>query len=150
MVGREVERVEVVVRRLDLAAVDDLVAESEEDVLHLAPDLGDQVQVAALLSLARQCDVHDLVGEPPVEVGALQLGLALGHRVLEALAQGVEDAAGLRVANLAERLLQLALPAEVADAGLIEVGKGRSARNRASRLAFHGLGVHRRSVSSGP
>ena len=47
VVGREVERVEVVVGRLDLAAVDDLVAEPEEDVLHLAADLGDQVQVAA-------------------------------------------------------------------------------------------------------
>ncbi len=47
MPEREVERVEVVARRLDLAAVDDRVAESEEDVLDLAPDLGDQVEVAA-------------------------------------------------------------------------------------------------------
>jgi hypothetical protein len=34
-----VERVEVVPDRLDLAAVDDLVAESEKDVLDLADDL---------------------------------------------------------------------------------------------------------------
>ena len=150
VVGREVERVEVVVRRLDLAAVDDLVAEPEEDVLHLAPDLGDQVQVASLPSLARQRDVRDFLGQAPVEVGALQLGLALGHRVLEGLAQIVEDAAGLGVPDLTERLLQLALPAEVADARVVQLVEGRSARNRASRLGFHGLRVHRRSVSSGP
>ena len=45
--AREVERVEVVVRRLHLAAVDDLVAEPEEDVLDLAADLRDQVEMAA-------------------------------------------------------------------------------------------------------
>ena len=45
--GREVERVEVVARRLDLAAVDDRVAEAEEDVLHLAPDLSDEMELPA-------------------------------------------------------------------------------------------------------
>ena len=44
MTRREVEPVEVVVRRLDLAAVDDPVAEPEEDVLDLAADLRDQVE----------------------------------------------------------------------------------------------------------
>ena len=44
---REVQALEVVVRRLDLAPVDDLVAEAEEDVLDLAADLRDQVQMAA-------------------------------------------------------------------------------------------------------
>ncbi len=43
VVGREVEGVEVVARRLDLATVHDLVAEAEEDVLDLAPDLRDEV-----------------------------------------------------------------------------------------------------------
>ena len=47
MPGREVERVEVVARRLDLAAVHDRVAEPEEDVLDLAPDLRDEVELAA-------------------------------------------------------------------------------------------------------
>ena len=50
---REVERVEVVARRLDLAAVDDPVAEPEEDVLDLAPDLRDQVQAAAGVAARR-------------------------------------------------------------------------------------------------
>jgi hypothetical protein len=44
---REVEGVEVVPRRLDLPPVDDRVAEPEEDVLDLAPDLGDEVKLAA-------------------------------------------------------------------------------------------------------
>ncbi len=47
MARREVERVEVVVRRLDLAAVDDRVPEPEEDVLDLAPDLRDEVEMPA-------------------------------------------------------------------------------------------------------
>ena len=45
--GGVFELVEVVVGRLDLGVVEDLVAEPEEDVLDLAADLGDQVQVAA-------------------------------------------------------------------------------------------------------
>ena len=53
MAGREVERVEVVARRLDLAAVDDAVAEAEEDVLDLAADLRDQVQPAARVARRR-------------------------------------------------------------------------------------------------
>ena len=53
MAGREVERVEVVARRLDLAAVDDPVAEPEEDVLDLTPDLRDQVQAAPRVAARR-------------------------------------------------------------------------------------------------
>ena len=53
MARREVEPVEVVVRRLDLAAVDDAVAEPEEDVLDLAADLGDQVEPAARVAADR-------------------------------------------------------------------------------------------------
>ena len=53
MTRREVERVEVVTRRLDLAPVDDRVAEPEEDVLELAPDLRDEVEVAAQDRLPR-------------------------------------------------------------------------------------------------
>ena len=43
---RVVERVEVVVDGLDLGALGDVEAEPDEDVLDLAPGLGDQVQVA--------------------------------------------------------------------------------------------------------
>ena len=57
MPRREVQALEVVVRRLDLASVDDLVAEAEEHVLDLAADLRDQVQMPALSAAARQGDV---------------------------------------------------------------------------------------------
>ena len=52
------------------------------------------------------------------------------------------------VANLAESLLQGAFPAEIAHPRIVELVEGRSARNRALRLAFQALDVHRRSVSS--
>ena len=51
---REVERVEVVVGRLDLAAVDDLVAEPEEGVLDLAADLGGRVEVVRAAARRRE------------------------------------------------------------------------------------------------
>ena len=47
--GGMVERGEVVVVELDLGALGDVEAEAHEDVLHLAPRLGDQVQVAGRL-----------------------------------------------------------------------------------------------------
>ena len=58
---RLVERVEVVPNRLDLAAVDDLVAEPEEDVLDLSPDLRERMQAPAAKRRARQGDVERLV-----------------------------------------------------------------------------------------
>jgi hypothetical protein len=50
---RLVERVEVVPNGLDLATVHDLVAEAEEDVLHLAADLRQRMEMAAPRSVAR-------------------------------------------------------------------------------------------------
>ena len=76
MAGREVETVEVVVRRLDLAAVDDAVAEPEEQVLDLAADLRDQVQVAALGPPAGERDVGALLRQAAVELRPLELVLA--------------------------------------------------------------------------
>ena len=46
VLGRVVERGEVVVLVLDLGALDDREAEPDADVLHAPPDLRDQVQVA--------------------------------------------------------------------------------------------------------
>ena len=48
-------------RVLDLVAVDDLVAEAEEDVLELAPDLRDQVEVSARNLVAGEGDVEPLL-----------------------------------------------------------------------------------------
>ena len=145
---RQVERVEVVVRRLDLAAVDDAVAESEEDVLDLPADLCDEMELPARRCPAGKRDVDLLLRQPALQILAGERRLTLGDLLLELLAQGVEHTARLRVAYLAEGLLQLALPTEVAHPRIVELGEGRSARNRALRLIFQALDIHRRSVSS--
>ena len=86
MVLGHVECVEVVVRRLDLAPVHDHVAQADEDVLDLTPDLGDQVQVAARRGGPGKRHVDALLGEAPVELGTLELRLAVGDRALDRLA----------------------------------------------------------------
>ena len=126
MARREGQGVEVVTRRLDLATVDDRVAEAEKDVLHLAADLRDRMQVAALPPSDGKRHIHPLLGEPAVEIGAAELVLAGGERGLETLAKGVQRDAGLAVANVAKGLLDRALPAKVLDAcGVHVVHRGR-------------------------
>ena len=115
MAGREVERVEVVAGRLDLAAVDDAVAEPEEDVLDLAPDLRDQVEPPSRVAADRQRDVDALLAESPVELRPRELRLARVDGRLDPLAHGVEAHARLAVAHLAQRELELALASEVLD-----------------------------------
>ena len=115
MARREGQRIEVVTGGLDLATVDDRVPEPEEDVLDLAPDLRDRVQVPARPAPDGQRHVHALLGEPPVEIGAGELFLAGVERRLEAFAHRVQRHPGLPVAHVPERLLERALAAEVLD-----------------------------------
>ena len=80
-----VEPVEVVGDRLDLGPLDDAEAEPDEDVLELAPRLGQQVQAPdRLRGGAGERDVDDVGGEPRVELGAVELGLARLERRLDA------------------------------------------------------------------
>ena len=101
MPERKVERVEVVARRLYLPPVDDPVAETEEDVLHLASDLRDRVQVAPAAASCRKRDVDLLGGQPSIEIGPRQLGFPRVDGCLEPLPHCVEGHPGLAVANLA-------------------------------------------------
>ena len=135
--------------RRHLVAVPDLVAETDEDVLDLAPHLRQQVEPAAGKPLAGERDVEPLLREDLLQLGLLELALPGRERVLEPLAQGVERHAALAVADAAQRLLQLALAAEVADANLVELSDRRSGRDRALRLTFEGLGLHAATVSTG-
>src|SRR5438034_2483584 len=137
---RLVERVEVVPDGLDLAAVDDLVAEPEEDVLHLSPDLREWVQPAAAKPCPGQGDVQRLVERR--ELLALQRGFALVERRLEPLADSVERHARLAVPYRTQGLLQLALAPEVADADLVQLVGARRSGHRGLRLALEGLDVH--------
>ena len=131
---RLVERIEVVPDRLDFAAVDDLVAEPEEDILHLAPDLRERMKPPAAESRSRQRDVERLVERG--QLFALKRGLALVERRLEALADGVERPARLAVSYLTQSLLQVALAPEVADADLVELLGARRGGHRGFRLAL--------------
>ena len=139
---REVERVEVVVRRLDLAAVDDPVAEAEEDVLDLPADLRDQVEVAAPDaprpgSVTSTDSSASRRSSSAPSSSASRAATAASSR----LARGVQRHAGLAVAHLAQRLLQGALAAEVAGRGRSSSSRRRgSARNRVSGLGFQRSG----------
>src|SRR5438876_9684775 len=92
----EAESVEVVARRLDLAAVDDLVAEAEEDVLDVAAHERRRVERAARAQLrrpeqpGRQRHVDALGRELLLELGARELRLPGRERRLDGLAHGVE------------------------------------------------------------
>ena len=139
---RKVERVEVVPRRLDLATVDDRVPETEEDVLELAADLRDEVEMAAPHSGAGHRDVDPLLGQPPIELGSRDLCLASVDRRLELLAQRVQRHARLAVANLAQRELQLALAPEVLDAHVLDLVDRRGRLGSCEGGVLECLGVH--------
>ncbi|SRR6266540_2541899 len=95
---RLVERVEVVPDRLDLAAIDDLIPQPEEDVLDLTPDLGQGMQSSPPQWCARQGDVELLVELS--QSAPLELRLTGCERLLEALSHGIERHAGLSVADV--------------------------------------------------
>ena len=69
MVGRGVERGEVVVVELDLGPGRDAVAEADEDLDDLGDDLVDEVHVARGATAAGQRDVDGLGGDAPLELG---------------------------------------------------------------------------------
>ena len=131
MPGRKVEAVEVVADGLDLPTVDHLVAETEEDRLDLPTDLRDQVAVAPGDRLARERDVEDILGQRAIQGGSLERRTPLGDRSLEDLAETVQPFARVAVANLPERLLQVAPATEEANAGIVQLGQRRGAGNRA-------------------
>ena len=108
------------------------------------------MEPAARKPLAGKGDVEPLPREDLLQLGLLELALPGREGVLEPLAHGVERHARLAVANAAQRLLQLALPSEVADADLVELADRRSRRDRALRLTFEGLRLHAATVSTGP
>jgi len=87
-------------------------------------------------------DVDPVLGDRAVELGALERGLPLADRLLHRLADGVERHPGLAVAHVAERELQLALPAEVLHARVVELRDRRRRGDRTEGLLLQGLRVH--------
>jgi hypothetical protein len=84
---------------LDLGAVCDPVAEAQEDVLHLLAHLGDRVDRAERLRVARQRHV----GRVALQGGAQLLRLERGGPLLEGRLDGAPDEVG-RLAHLAAPL----------------------------------------------
>ena len=122
-----VERVEVVVDEVDLGALDAREPEAEEDVLDLAPGLGDQVDAAdRLRRLAGERDVDPVLREARVELVGFELlpaGLDQGLERLAGLVGRPADGAALlgrELRHASEEVRQLGLAPEVADAELLE------------------------------
>jgi hypothetical protein len=127
---RVVEGGEVVVLVLDLRPLHDREAEPDEDVLHPASDLRDQVEMAGQRRrVARHGHVDAVLGEPAVELRGLELGGALLEQHLERAPHLVgllaERAAllGRQLADRAQRRGQLRLAAEVAHPQLLELSR---------------------------
>ena len=145
MALRHVERVEVVVRGLYLSAVDH-VAEAEEDVFDLAPDLRDQMQVSALVPLSGQRDVDALLGEAPVGSGALEeLSGAPGPPARSPRASRSAPARS-RGRGPPERLLEARSCDPGSERGHRPSRRVQSACNRAQSLGFKRLRLHAPTV----
>ena len=129
VLGRMVQRGEVVVLVLDLRALEHREAEADEDVLHAAPDLGHQVQAAGgLRRVAGQRHVDAVFGQAAVQLRRLEFRGALAEQLFERhphLVRGLAHRPALvcrQLADRAERRGELRLPAEVAHAQLLERG----------------------------
>ena len=148
MAGREVEAVEVVVRRLDLAAVDNPVAEPEEDVLHLPPDLRDQVQAPPRIPADRERHVDALLGETAVQLLAFERLGTRGDCGLDAPLRLVQRPAGLRVPDLPQGERKRALPAQILDADELDLVARRRRGDRREGRTLERLDVHGTSEAS--
>ena len=83
MLGRDVERIEVVEIVLDMRTLGDGEAHLAEDRHQLFHGLADRVDEADLTRARGQGDVDALLDEAPLEVHLLQLRLACFDRALQ-------------------------------------------------------------------
>ena len=139
MPRREVERVEVVAGRLDLAAVDDLVAEAEEDVLDLAPDLRRGMERAAPPQRGRAARSSSAGSVTSTRSAVSRVELARSSSSWRAAtACSIASRAALsaipvsRSRTSRSASFERALAAEVPDARLVELGHRRAAATAAS------------------
>ncbi len=100
------------------------------------------MEVAARVRRARERDVDLVLGDRPVELRALERRLPRGDGLLDGLAGGIQRHARLAVADLAQRELQRALPSQVRDARVVELGERAGGRDRVESLALQRLRIH--------
>ena len=144
MAGIGRERVEVVPGVGHLGAFVDLEAHAEEDVLDLALHLRQEVQPPAPERLARQCHVERALRVQPLERFVLDRVAARLDRRLEPRADAVQEHPALAVTHCSQRLGEVALPPEVADARVVELVCRRGGRDRLLRFILVLLPVHGR------
>jgi hypothetical protein len=153
-----VERGEVVVLVLDLGTLQHGEPEPHEDVLELAPDLRDQVEMAGRQRrVAGQGHVDAVGGEPRVELLRIEPLGALGQQPLERLLDRVRALAHRtallrrQLADRAQRLRQLGLAPQVAHAQILELGAAPGAGDGSlglpPQLVESGGGVRHRAPS---
>jgi hypothetical protein len=139
VVGRRVERVEVVPLGLDPGTGAHLEAEAVEDRLDLAPHERQRVQRAERLAARRQRDVDD-ARQVGGQARLVEGGESFGDRALDArlgAVRGLADRGALRRRELAERLHQLGhlpLLAEVARLREADLFLGRERADLAREL----------------
>ena len=160
--GRDVQRLEVVPVVLDLGALGDPVPEPDEDVLELAADLRDEVQVAAAPAVPADRQVERRPGRPPaprtLELGAPRrrraprpsaryaptrlagAGALVGGELLDRLLDARPRASACRGASRRPRRAPAASAARpTARAGVVERGVELGAKRR------RGSSEHRRA-----
>ena len=95
MVGRSVQRLEIVIARLHLGALRHRVAQAQEDLGYLVDDAVDEMARADLLGTTRQRHVHGRRVDGRSQLGGLERRLALGERRLHLHAHLVHSLAHL-------------------------------------------------------
>jgi hypothetical protein len=141
-----VQRVEVVVDKVDLRPVDHDVPEPDEDVEDVAPGLLDQVRVPAGVRGAGQGDVDAIRAQPLLQLTAAQLAGPLLDEALERPPRAVQlVAAGAALVRrkggqLAQRLDERGLAPQRLDPDLLQrrgVGCTRDARRCVRDQSVH-------------
>jgi hypothetical protein len=131
MVPRDVQSVEIVILGFDLGAVQDGEPERDEELLELALDAGDRVQMAAARSGGWQREIEPFGVEAGAEGGVVEPGLAGVEGGFEALLGAVEQHAralavlGREFAHLLAELGKSALAPERVDADGLQFLGGR-------------------------
>ena len=140
VVGRDVQRLEVVAVPLDLGALDDLEAHRGEGVGDLADHQGRGVEMAAEGWPARQRDVDGVALGEGAGGRLAQCGLVGVAGRLELLLEPVRRRADLAallgrgLAQAAQDLGEGALAAQVGNAPVLELGGGQHRPERVERV----------------
>ena len=150
MVGREVQRVEVVPLGLDLGSLGDLVAHADEHVGQPVGERRDRVPGAGRVPVPRQRHVRRLVDQHPAVPVGLEFGLPRGDGVVEGLPGDADPAAGLGLglrrqrADLGAGQRQRRLAAAVRDLGRLQIVEAGRRRDRGQACCCHAFDLGRR------